>query len=118
MDKLADMVAAKNLTHPVFGLPTVEQAVAGVDPSAVFEIMKTHCPHLIKEATEVLVAAGFEFWKKDKEPSLPAVREELVDVLHITISLLVVSGLDADGIYSAYMSKHHKNLSRMDWKGR
>jgi dimeric dUTPase (all-alpha-NTP-PPase superfamily) len=117
MDMLRRMVEVKDEIHPAFGAPSAEEALY-LTPAEVAGYMIKHAPHLIKEVTEVQVAAGFEYWKKNRVPDIDGIKEELIDCLHIILSMCVMTGMGPDQIYRLYIEKHERNKTRKDWAGR
>jgi len=67
---------------------------------------------LIKESVELLDESNWEYWKPNDEIDEDNVVEELIDILHFTLSLLTQLGCDADEIYREYVEKNQENIKR------
>ena len=66
----------------------------------------------ISELAEVLEESNFKWWKNHKPINEPALKEELVDVLHFFVSLCLRSGMDADELFERYCEKNKENFDR------
>lgn len=66
----------------------------------------------ISELGELLDEVNFKWWKNPKEIDAPALKEELVDVLHFFVSMCLRAGMDADELHRIYMSKNQENFDR------
>ena len=64
------------------------------------------------ELAEVLEESNFKWWKNHKPINEPALKEELVDVLHFFVSLCLRSGMDADELFERYCEKNKENIDR------
>jgi dimeric dUTPase (all-alpha-NTP-PPase superfamily) len=69
---------------------------------------------MISELTEVLDEVNFKWWKNPAPIDYPALKEEIVDVLHFFISLCQVSGLTPDELFTIYQSKNAENIARQE----
>ncbi len=66
----------------------------------------------ISELAEVLDESNFKWWKNHQPINEPALKEELVDVLHFFVSLCLRSGMDAEELFERYCEKNKENFDR------
>lgn len=66
----------------------------------------------LSELAEVLDESNFKWWKNSRPIDEPALKEELVDVLHFFASLCLRSGMDADELFARYVEKNRENFDR------
>ncbi len=71
---------------------------------------------LIAEVAEALDETNYKWWKNRKAVNMPALKEELVDVLHFFLSMCLEAGMGAEEIYRIYKSKCEENFARQDGK--
>ncbi|HSK69633.1 MAG TPA: dUTPase, partial [Candidatus Limnocylindria bacterium] len=76
--------------------------------------MQKYALALIAEVSEALDETNYKWWKNPKPVDLPALREELVDVLHFFLSMCLEAGMDAEEIHRIYMAKCAENFARQD----
>jgi dimeric dUTPase (all-alpha-NTP-PPase superfamily) len=69
---------------------------------------------LIVEIAEVFEETGFKWWKT-KEVDEKALQEEIVDAFHFLFSVALLSGMDSNKLFEAYVKKNQKNFVRKDW---
>jgi len=67
---------------------------------------------LISEIGELLNEVNFKWWKNDKPIDMPAIKEEMVDILHFFVSMCLKTGMDAEELFSIYVSKNKENFDR------
>jgi dimeric dUTPase (all-alpha-NTP-PPase superfamily) len=68
---------------------------------------------LTDEVKEVGEEIRWKFWSKSKS-DISKIQEELVDVLHFWISLVLVSGMDARTVFQVYLKKNQTNIERQN----
>lgn len=71
---------------------------------------------LINEVSELLNEVNYKWWKNKKEVDKSKVKEELVDVLHFLIGMMIDVGASAEEIYDIYMRKNAENHNRQTGK--
>lgn len=67
---------------------------------------------MISELAELLDEVNFKWWKNPKELNYPAIKEELVDILHFFISMCLKVGLTPEELYNIYLEKNNENHNR------
>lgn len=80
------------------------------------EWVQKHMLAMMAEMTEVLDEVNYKWWKPEKEVDYPALKEELVDVLHFFVSMCLSAGLTSEEILKIYMDKNKENFDRQDGK--
>lgn len=80
------------------------------------EWIKNYAIALYVELGEFLNETNFKWWKNPKDINMPALKEELVDILHFFISLCIRCGMDADELHSMYIDKNKENILRQQGK--
>ena len=68
---------------------------------------------LLEEGKEVEELLHWKFWSSSML-DLPHIQEEIIDILHFWISLALVSGMDADTVFTKYIEKNQVNIERQD----
>lgn len=71
---------------------------------------------IVSELGELLDEVNFKWWKNPKELNMPAMHEEMVDVLHFFISMCMRAGMDADQLFNMYINKNKENFDRQHGK--
>lgn len=71
---------------------------------------------ILSELGELLDEVNFKWWKNPKELDMPAIREEMVDILHFFISMCTRAGMDAEELFRIYMDKNEENFKRQQGK--
>lgn len=71
---------------------------------------------ILSELGELLDEVNFKWWKNPKELDMPAIREEMVDILHFFISMCIRAGMDAEELFRIYMEKNEENFKRQQGK--
>lgn len=69
---------------------------------------------LLAEVAEMLNETNYKWWKNEKPVNLPALQEELVDVLHFLLSMFLEAGMTAEDIHRIYKTKCEENFARQD----
>ena len=74
---------------------------------------------LHEEAVEIMRETAYknpEFvpfgWKKGQQFNNENFKEEIVDLLHFIMNLVIISGMDADEFYNRYLGKNKENHQR------
>ncbi|MDR1619523.1 MAG: dUTPase [Clostridiales bacterium] len=67
---------------------------------------------ILSELGELLNELNFKWWKNDKELNMPAIREEMADILHFFISMCMRAGMGADALFALYLDKNKENFDR------
>ncbi len=67
---------------------------------------------LIDEITELLNEVNYKWWKNPKEIDYPAVKEEIVDMLHFFVSIALYAGMTSEELYAIYIDKNKENFDR------
>lgn len=80
------------------------------------EWMQKYTLAMLSEMAEMLDEVNFKWWKNSKEVDFPALKEELVDILHFFLSMCLVSGMDAEEMYQIYLRKNEENIRRQEGK--
>jgi len=68
---------------------------------------------LMEELGEFANEVRYHWWRKEKERNYPALREELIDMLHFWLNLAEAIGLDASSIHKLYKMKNKVNFERI-----
>lgn len=72
---------------------------------------------LQEEAVELLrECPARKFWRKSvqvKPVNVSALKEELVDVMHIVVAISLICGVSAEELYELYVTKNEINLARV-----
>lgn len=68
------------------------------------------------ELTELIDQLNWKHWKQygDKQPNIPEVQYEIIDILHFYLSLCLIWGIDAKRMYRLYLSKNAQNIKRQE----
>ncbi|MBQ8882956.1 MAG: dUTPase [Clostridia bacterium] len=78
------------------------------------EWVQKRCLALISELAEVIEEAKFKWWKNNAEIDYPALKEELVDVLHFWVGMCIDSGMTAQEVFDIYYAKNKENFDRQN----
>ena len=73
---------------------------------------------MLSELAELLDEVNFKWWKNPKPIDSPALKEELVDILHFFVSMCITAGMSAQELYGIYMEKNKENILRQEGKGK
>lgn len=76
--------------------------------------IQRHSLALISELAELLDEVNFKWWKNPKPVNYPALKEELVDILHFFLSMCLAAGMDAKEMYNIYLTKNQENIARLE----
>ncbi|NLE69442.1 MAG: dUTPase [Clostridiales bacterium] len=76
--------------------------------------IQKHTLAIISELAELLDEVNFKWWKNPKAIDTPALKEELVDILHFFLSMCLEAGLDAEEMYQIYLNKNAENFARQE----
>lgn len=76
------------------------------------EAVRTHVLALLDEAHEVLHEVPWKPWKRTGEPNWEAYHEELVDLFHFVMNLMLIGGATAHSLLAGYEAKHRVNIER------
>jgi dimeric dUTPase (all-alpha-NTP-PPase superfamily) len=71
---------------------------------------------MLSEISELLAEVNFKWWKNPKDIDVPAVKEELVDILHFLVGMCLDVGMTAEEMFSIYYDKNKENFDRQDGK--
>ncbi len=80
------------------------------------EWMQKYTLAMLSELAEMLDEVNFKWWKNEKEIDSPALKEELVDILHFFLSMCLAAGMDAEEMYQIYLRKNEENVKRQEGK--
>lgn len=80
------------------------------------EWMQKYTLAMLSELAEMLDEVNFKWWKNPKPVDEPALKEELVDILHFFLSMCLAAGLDAEEMYRIYLAKNAENIARQEGK--
>ena len=78
------------------------------------EWVQKRCLALMSELGEVLDETNFKWWKNKKEIDFPALKEELVDVLHFWVGMCIDAGMSAQDVFDIYYAKNKENFDRQN----
>lgn len=67
---------------------------------------------IVSELGELLDEVNFKWWKNPKQLDMPAIQEEMVDILHFFISMCIRAGMNADELFRIYQDKNKENFNR------
>ncbi|NLX83781.1 MAG: dUTPase [Clostridiales bacterium] len=76
--------------------------------------MQKYTLAMLSEMAELLDEVNFKWWKNEKPLNEPALKEELVDILHFFLSMCLAAGLDAEEMYRIYLKKNEENFARQE----
>ena len=71
---------------------------------------------MLSEMAELLDEVNFKWWKNPKAIDKPALKEELVDILHFFLSMCLEAGMSAEEMYLIYLNKNAENFARQEGK--
>lgn len=108
MDSLESMLAIQRELNEAI---IQKRGLEGISQS---EWMQKHILAMLSEMAELLDEVNFKWWKNPKPIDEPALKEELVDILHFFLSLCLTAGMDADEIYRIYKRKNEENFARQE----
>lgn len=66
------------------------------------------------EIDEIRREVNWRWWKNPKPVNTVALQEEVIDLIHFTVSLALKVGLTADDVYRIYCEKNAENHARQD----
>ena len=66
-----------------------------------------------QELAELTETLPYRWWHKRKSFNRNAARSEIIDLLHLVVSLCELVGMDADLTAELYLRKHRLNISRL-----
>ncbi len=89
----------------------VEQRNLNYEPD---EWIQKRCLAMISELSEVLDEVNFKWWKNKKELDFPAIKEELVDLLHFLVGMCINAGMSAQEMFDIYYDKNKENFDRQN----
>lgn len=94
-----------------------------VDPETFEQVLSSwinaHCNAMQVELSEVLEEAQYKWWKTYTEPiNQDKVKEELIDVFHFLLGLMIKLKMSPDDIVKAYVAKNEINHVRQKKGGR
>lgn len=69
---------------------------------------------LINEVSELVNEVNYKWWKNAKTLDLPAIKEELVDILHFLVGMCVNVGMTSDEMFNIYYNKNKENFDRQN----
>jgi hypothetical protein len=70
---------------------------------------------VVEELGEAMNELKNRPWKATfTQTDRPAYYEELVDVVHFMVELLIASGMKAEDLHQMYLGKHAENMSRQE----
>lgn len=91
----------------------------GVDPAQMDE--ETRVQWLLnfsramqQETAELIDSLPWKWWAKYQKVDLQNARVEVIDLLHFVISAAQILGMDAEGVFQAYLKKNKVNHARQD----
>lgn len=112
MDRLEEIFALqKSFNDDVI----VKRGLSGLTDE---EWLTRYALALYVEMGEMLNETNYKWWKNKKEVDLPAVKEELVDVLHFFVSMCLRCGMTAEELHSLYLEKNRENILRQQGKSK
>jgi len=68
----------------------------------------------ITELCEVLEQTAWKPWKESAKTNKPKAVEELVDVFHFVINLMLCLGVTPQQLFELYQKKHEENIRRQN----
>jgi len=69
---------------------------------------------LITEVGEFLEETHYKWWKTQGPVDEEALREELIDIGHFFLSMVLTTGMDADEFFARYAKKNQVNHARQN----
>lgn len=69
---------------------------------------------LIDEIGELLNELNYKWWKNPKELSEENIKEEIIDIVHFTLSLCLDAGIDSNELFEIYNKKNQENINRQN----
>lgn len=108
MDRLEHMLIIQKALNDTI---KEKRQLQGIAP---MEWMQKYTLALVSELAEMLDEVNFKWWKNEKPVDEPALKEELVDILHFFLSMCLAAGLDAEEIYQIYLKKNAENFARQE----
>ena len=110
MDRLESMLAVQRELNEAI---IKKRGLEGISQS---EWLQKHTLAMVSELAELLDEVNFKWWKNPKPLDEPALKEELVDILHFFLSMCLASGMDAEEMYQIYLKKNEENFKRQEGK--
>jgi len=115
-DKLETIFELQKLLQDKVG--TFEKI--GNDPKMKQQFINQMILALHEEAVEIMRESAYKNpdyvpfgWKKGQKANNEKFKDEIVDLLHHTINLCLVSGMDSDELYRRYVKKNKENHERV-----
>lgn len=108
MDRLEHMLAIQGELNRTI---RDKRGLDGIKPT---EWMQKFTLAMLSEMAELLDEVNFKWWKNEKPLDEPALKEELVDILHFFLSMCLEAGLSAEEMYQIYMKKNAENIARQE----
>ena len=115
MDKLDDMLACQKELQLRLAYPKIK---CRADKQQYINqmILALH-----EEAVEIMRETAYKNpeyvkfgWKKGQSMDNEKFKEEIVDLWHFVMNLILISGMDGDDFYGRYKAKHAENHKRQD----
>lgn len=96
-------------------VPTSESWWGDVDFRAVQARIHETFGHLVRELSEAMAHLdGSKSWKeKPRVTDVPEFREEIADAFHFFLEFCILSGLDAESLFTEYFKKSIVNADRV-----
>ena len=67
---------------------------------------------MLSELAELIAEVNFKWWKNPKEVNYPAVKEELIDILHFFVGMCNRVGMTSEEMFNIYINKNEENFKR------
>ncbi len=67
---------------------------------------------MLSELAELIDEVNFKWWKNPKPVDEDKVKEELVDILHILVSMCLKTDMDTEELCRRYLEKNKENFAR------
>jgi dimeric dUTPase (all-alpha-NTP-PPase superfamily) len=110
--ELNDLIVKRKM--PNKSLPSAVSAHADpLDPEKAWWLEK-YTQALIHEAVEAQRELPIKWWSTRREYSATKVSEELIDCLHFLVSAMLMNGMSADDVMTAYTKKYAVNVNRAE----
>ena len=108
----------KDKLDQIFNLQKELNARAGVDVGRMTmrqrqDWMLRFALATYQELAELTETLPYRWWHKRKSFNRSAARSEVIDVLHLVVSICELLGMDADATSELYLRKHRLNISRL-----
>ena len=80
--------------------------------------MQKYTLAMLSEMAELLDEVNFKWWKNEKPVDEAALKEEIVDIFHLNISMCLAAGLDGEEMYQIYLRKKAENYAHLEGKSK